>query len=238
MSSVAPAARSSRATIRVLIADDHTLVRTAIRRLLETRPELSVVDEATDGEEAIARIKQSAPDVALIDLLMPRVDGLSVIRRITESKSATRLLALTAHDDAQYIRDSLMAGAAGFLPKDCVAADLFAAIETVAAGQRYIHPRNIDGVLNLRPKRASLALDLSERESEVLKRVALGYSNKEIAEHLGVSVKTVETFKSRAMQKLGAKSRVDIVRTAIDRGWFASSLGLMPQGRRECANAI
>jgi len=221
MSATVATSRVGRAPIRVVIADDHGIVRSSLRQLLETRPEITVVGEAANGEEAVAQIERHTPDVALVDLAMPGTDGMSALRRICAAKLATRVLVMSALEDAGHIRDAFANGAAGFLPKSGVAPDLFSAIETVAAGRRYLHPRNV-GLIAGPPMRA-MECELSPRESEVLRLIALGYANKEIAAHLGVSVKTVETFKARAARKVGAHSRVDIVRFAIARGWMVLS---------------
>lgn len=208
---------------RVLIADDHPIVRASVRSLLETAPTISVVAEAEDGEDALAKIEQFTPDVALVDVAMPKLNGIEVARRVARSSHRTRIVALTAFDDGRHVRETLEAGAAGFVPKSAAAADLIAAIHAVAAGGHYVHPRVAAELLSgtIRCARR-VAPELSEREAEVLRLIALGYTNKEIAVALEGSVKTVETYKARATQKIGAATRVDIMKFAVEHGWIGN----------------
>lgn len=217
-----PAPGPPRAPCRVLIADDHELVRTAIRCLLQTSPAITVVAEARDGNEALAMIKELRPDVALVDIGMPKRNGIEVAREVTTASVPTRILALTAHEDDRCVRDTFAAGAAGYLPKSAAATELFAAIHAVAAGRRYLHPRLVQALIGTISHGGRPYIELSGRESDVLRLLALGYSNKEIAVTLSVSVKTVETYKARAMEKIGANSRVGIVQFAVKHGWLAN----------------
>lgn len=208
---------------RILIADDHPIVRASVRCLLETAPTITVVAEAEDGEDALAKIEQFAPDVALVDVAMPKLNGIEVVRRVARSSQRTRVVALTAFDDGRHVRETLEAGAAGFVPKSAAAADLIAAIHAVAAGGHYVHPRVAVELLGGASRTARRAApELSEREAEVLRLIALGYTNKEVAVALEVSVKTVETYKARATQKIGAVTRVDIMKFAVEHGWIAN----------------
>lgn len=208
---------------RILIADDHPIVRASVRCLVETAPTITVVAEAEDGEDALVKIEQFVPDVAVVDVAMPRLNGIEVVRRVANSSRKTRILALTALDDVRHVRESLAAGAAGFIPKSAAGAELIEAIHAVAAGKRYVHPRVAAELLGLTRLTRPVECQLSIRETEVLRFIALGFSHKEIATNLDLSVKTVETYKARAMEKIGASSRFDIVRFAVERGWLGES---------------
>lgn len=215
---------SSGRPCRILIADDHPIVRASVRCLLETAPTFSVVAEAEDGEDALAKIEQFAPDVALVDVAMPKLNGIEVVRRVASSQTRTRILALTAFEDGHHVRESLTAGAAGFVPKSAAAVDLIAAIHAVAAGGHYVHPRvALDVFASKRHIDRAGTSELSARESDVLRLIACGFTTREIAAQLEVSVKTVETYKARALQKIGGASRVDIVRFAVSRGWLGGA---------------
>jgi DNA-binding NarL/FixJ family response regulator len=213
---------ANRKRIRLLIADDHSLVRSAIKALLETEPSITVVAEAADGTEAWTKITEFQPDVALVDVEMPRTNGIELTQRITTSCLNTRVVALTAYEDDRHVRDSLAAGAVGYVPKSAAATELRSAIHAVVAGHRYIHPHVSRVLLNIIgvSKASATVNELSSRETEVMRLIALGYANKEIAAKLQVSVKTVETYKARGMEKVGATSRVEIVRFATTQGWF------------------
>lgn len=209
---------------RVLLADDHAIVRAGFRCLLEAGGDIEVIGEAGDGEEAVAKIAALAPDLALVDVCMPRLDGIEVTRRVAASRQPTRVLAVTAIEDAHTIQQVLAAGGAGYLPKSAAGADLVSAVRTVAAGELYVH-RSVVGDILRHQFRGEAAELLTEREVEVLRGIALGYSNKEIAARHDLSVKTVETYKARAMAKLGLRSRVEIVRHALRRGWLGAAGG-------------
>lgn len=189
--------------------------------LLETQPGWTVAGEADDGEEALTLAEQYRPDVVLVDVAMPRLNGLEVTKRICDRCAGTRVLALTEFEGEVHVRAALGAGAAGYVPKSAMTDELIEAIRVVASGERYVHPRVAHALLELLKPHASPALlDLSFREAEVFRLIALGYTNKEIAVRLNVSVKTVDTYKVRASEKLGVKSRVDIVRFALEKGWL------------------
>ena len=176
---------------------------------------------AEDGEETLRLVRRHRPDVVLIDVAMPRLDGIEVTKRICDSCPGIRVLALTAIEGEEYVRAALGAGAAGYVPKGAMTDELMHAIRSVARGQRYVHPRVAHALLELLQPHTTRGLpELSFREAEVFRLIALGYTNKEIAARLDVSVKTVDTYKVRAAEKLGAKSRVDIVRFAREKGWF------------------
>ena len=213
--------------LRLFLADDHTIVREGLRRLLEAEPDMEVIGEAADGEEAIQRAMELQPDVALMDLSMPRLNGTQATRRMREACPNVHVLALTVHEDNTYVRELLNAGASGYVLKRAAATELIHAIRAVAGGGVYVDPnvtaKLLSGVVSP-PVRALCGVgQLSDREGEVLRLTAQGHSNKEIAAQLNVSVKTVETYKARSMEKLGLRSRVDIVRLAAESGWLQSN---------------
>jgi DNA-binding NarL/FixJ family response regulator len=208
--------------LRILLAEDHLVVREGLRALLEAQPGLAVVGEAADGLTAVAQAIALAPDVAVVDLSLPELGGAEVTERIRRECPGTRVVALTAHEDPAYVRRLLAAGASGYVPKRAAADELVRAVRAVAAGETYLDPALAKAVVGrlLDTPPPAAAVELSEREAEVVRMIALGYSNKEIAAKLGLSVKTVETYKARSLEKLGLRSRVDLVRYAAGRGWL------------------
>jgi DNA-binding NarL/FixJ family response regulator len=212
------------AKLHILLADDHAVVREGLKRLIDGEGDMRVIGEAADGGEAIEKSVQLCPDVAVIDVSMGTINGAQATRRIRALCPATRVLALTVHEDTSYLRELLDAGAAGYVLKRAAADELIRAIRAVASGGVYVDPRIAGKLVNTFATTKSAAAtnmaDLSERENAVLRLIAQGYTNKEIASQLGLSVKTVETYKARSMEKLGLRSRVDIVRAASERGWF------------------
>jgi len=213
-------------TIRVLLADDHAVVREGLKALINAESGMEVVGEAADGEEAVALAAQLDPDVAVLDVSMPGLNGAQATTKLRAARPDRKVLALTVHEDKGYLKLLLEAGAAGYVLKRAAAAELVQAIRAVAAGGAYIDPAMAGGLVDdfvnpaLAAKETPTA-ELSERETEVVRLIALGYSNKEIAAQLKVSVKTVETYKTRSMEKLGMRGRVDIVRYAAHHGWLA-----------------
>jgi two-component system, NarL family, response regulator NreC len=212
--------------VRVVLADDHEVVRVGLRSLVDDSIGIKVVGEASNGEEAIASAHKLRPDVLVMDLSMPGLDGASAAERIRRECPSVKVIALTAHDDRAHLTRLLQAGASGYVLKRGAVDELVRAIRTVAAGGTYVDP-TMAGTLLRRPSRApvtarALAADpLSDREEEVLRRVAWGESNKEIADVLGISTKTVETYKARIAEKLDLRSRTDMVRYAVGRGWLS-----------------
>lgn len=210
--------------LHILLADDHAVVREGLKRLIDAEADMHVVGEASDGAEAIEKAVKLSPDVAVVDVSMGVVNGAEAARQIRTLCPATRILALTVHEDTSYLRELLDAGAAGYMLKRAAADELIRAIRAVASGGVYVDPRIAGKLVNtFSPPKTSAQganADLSERETAVLRFIAQGYTNKEIASQLGLSVKTVETYKARSMEKLGLRSRVDIVRTAGERGWL------------------
>jgi DNA-binding NarL/FixJ family response regulator len=212
--------------LQILLADDHAIVREGLKRLVESEADMRVVGEASDGAEAIEKTVHLCPDVVVMDVSMGNVNGAEATRRIRHQCPGTRVLALTVHEDTSYLRELLDAGAAGYVLKRAAADELIRAIRAVASGGVYVDPRIAGKLVNTfgttRAASNTATADLSERETAVLRFIAQGYTNKEIASQLGLSVKTVETYKARSMEKLGLRSRVDIVRTATERGWLGA----------------
>lgn len=208
--------------VRVALADDHPVVLAGIKALLQAAPEIEVVGEATTGTEALAVIKQAMPEVAVLDLSMPGISGLELTRLIGQQCPSVKVIALTVHEDRAYVQPLLEAGARGFLLKRSAAEDLVRAVRAVAAGGMVLDPAIADKAFPDRQghEAAVAAADLSPRECDVLRFTAQGFGNKEIAGRLDVSVKTVETYKARAAEKLGLRSRAAIVRYGAAQGWL------------------
>ena len=213
--------------IRVLVADDQTLVRAGFRVLVDSAPDLEVVGEAGDGIEAVELARRELPDVVLMDIRMPRLDGLEATRRIAalDRAEAVRVLVLTTFDLDEYVYEALRAGASGFLLKDTPPADLLAAIRVVAAGDALLAPsvtRRLIAEFARRPEPSAVTpaalAALTDREREVLALVARGLSNAEIAELLVVSGATAKTHVSRVLAKLGARDRAQLVMLAYETG--------------------
>ncbi len=209
--------------IRVLLADDHTVVRAGMRSLLD-HPELEVVAEASDGPSALRQAIDQRPDVAVLDYAMPGMSGAEVTGRLRHEAPTVRVLVLSAHADRAFLKQVLEAGAKGYLLKRAAAEELIQAIRGIAGGGVYLDPELaghvVAGYVGAELPATGTGQALSERESEVMKLIARGYVNKEVAAKLDVSVKTVETHKLRAMEKLGFRSRVDMVQYAHRQGWF------------------
>jgi NarL family two-component system response regulator LiaR len=212
-------------TIRILIADDHAFVREGTRRILEQEPDLEVVAEAGDGEEALKLACDLKPDVALLDVAMPRLDGIEATRRIKAQCPAVAVLVLSAYDDDQFIFGLLEAGAAGYLLKMVRGQEIVDAIRAVYAGESVLHPSVARKVLNRfagvsSKSREKKSLDLlTEREMEVLRMVTKGLSNKDIADGLCLSVRTVQGHLANIFNKLRVSSRTEAVVHALKEGW-------------------
>lgn len=209
--------------LRIFLADDHTVVREGLKRLIEVETDMEVIGEAADGLEAVTRATEMKPDVLVIDISMPELNGAQAARRIKQTHPGIGVLALTVHEDKSYLRELLEAGASGYVLKRAAGDELIHAIRAVSAGGVYVDPHIAAKLVNtfVQPySRPGGTGELSERESTVLRLIAQGHSNKEIAAQLDVSVKTIETYKARSMEKLGLRSRVDIIRVAGERGWL------------------
>ena len=211
--------------IRIVIADDHGTMREGLRLLMNSQPDLEVVGEAADGREAIRLARQLAPDVLLMDITMPGMNGLDATRKVKEECPNIRVLTLTRHSDDGFLKQLLAAGASGYALKLSSGDDLMHAIRTVSAGGTYIDPAIAEKLVSRATHKPGPTprADLSEREEEVLRMIAWGYSNKEIASRLNLSVKTIEAHKANAMQKLNMTGRIDIVRYAVLREWLKDS---------------
>lgn len=211
----------SQGRIRIVLADDHTVVRQGLRALLERVTELVVVGEARDGHEALRLVLDEQPDVAVIDLAMPHLNGVETTRRIVRDLPGVRVLVLSMHTGEEYVREALDAGAAGYVVKDSAADELVAAIRTVADGGYYLSADIPEALLHETREggRAAGPLErLTTREREVLQLIAEGNSNKEIASHLELSVKTVEAHRANLMAKLDIHDTASLTRFAIARG--------------------
>jgi two-component system response regulator NreC len=207
--------------IRVLLAEDHETVRQGLRLLIDAQNDMAVVGEAGDGNAAIEAGERLHPHVIVMDVSMPNVDGLKATRTIRERAPETAVVALTRYMDEAYVEELLDAGAIGYVLKQSSSQELLAAIRSAAAGRRYLDSTLSDRAVRtpVRPRGAPVRR-LSEREKDVLRMMALGHSNKEIASALDVSVKTVEVHKANAMRKLGLKGRIEVVRYAVLQGWL------------------
>jgi two-component system response regulator NreC len=212
--------------LRILIAEDHETVREGLKLIVESQEDMEVVGEAGDGREAIRRAQELAPDIVLMDVSMPKLNGLLASAKLKRIMPDVKILTLTRHTDEAYLQELLQAGVSGYVLKQSASKELLRAIRAVAAGDNYLDPAITGKVFNgYVEKLGKLRGDtqgaqLSGRESETLRLIALGYSNKEIAEQFDLSVKTIETHKANALQKLNLTSRKDIIRYAILQGWM------------------
>ena len=213
------------APLRILIADDHAILRQGLKLLIESQPDMQVVGEAADGKAALELAAEVTPDVVVMDISMPHMNGLTATRSLKQKQPHITVVALTRHEDDTYLQELLRAGASAYVLKQSAPTDLLKAIRAVAAGGIYLDPamtsRVADGLLSGTTHVApETNAKLSERESEVLRLVAVGHSNVEIAAQLAISVKTVEVHKANAMRKLGLTGRVDVIRYGVLQGWL------------------
>ena len=210
--------------LKILLAEDHQIVREGLKLLLNSQPDMEVVGEAGDGEIAIEMVKTLQPDIIIMDISMPRLNGLKATKRLRAANSDVKILTLSRHTDDGYLQQLLAAGVNGYVLKQSAPTHLINAIREVASDNSYIDPaltkRVIEGFSNRSGLRGEGPTELSNRESDVLRLIALGYSNKEIAGQLSLSVKTIEAHKANSMRKLGMAGRIDIVRYAILQGWM------------------
>lgn len=206
--------------IRVVLAEDHETVREGLRLLLNSQADMKVVGEASDGREAIERTSKLHPDVLVLDLTMPGMSGLAAARELKGSTPPVAIVALTRHEDDAYVQELMELGAAAYVLKQSASAELLKGIRAAAAGGRYIDPNLGASDQSRDPRRRATTPRVTDREVEVLRMVASGHSNKDIATTLDISIKTVEVHKANAMRKLSLRGRTDVVRYAVMSGWL------------------
>jgi two-component system response regulator NreC len=211
--------------LRVVIADDHGVVRSGLRLILGSQPDIEIVGEAATGEEAIEQARSLRPDMILLDIAMPGLNGLEAARAIRQEAPEVRIVVLTMYDDEAYLREFLQLGAAGYVLKQAADTELLGAIRAVQRGEPFIYPSLTRQLIDLYLKQARPALpldnheaELSPRETEVLRLVALGLTGQQIAERLLISASTVETHRAHVMEKLGLRGRAQLVRYALSKG--------------------
>jgi two-component system response regulator NreC len=207
--------------IRVLLVDDHQVLREGLRLLMEGEKDLQVVAEASTGTEALRRTATSKPDVIVMDLGLPDGSGLDIIRQIRDQGSSVRIVVLSMHSGQELVMQAIQAGSDGYVPKSSAHTDLLRAIRTVHAGKRFLHPEAatvvVDELLE-KHEEAQLLSVLSDREEEVLRWTAMGYTSREIGERLALSPKTIDTYRQRAMEKLDLQHRSELIRFALRAG--------------------
>lgn len=211
--------------IRLLLADDHAVLRAGLKALLNAQPDMEVVAEASNGEEAVRKSYETAPDIVLMDITMPGLSGLEATQQIKNQNQATKILVLTMHEDERYLYSMLSAGATSYVPKKAADTEVIDAIRATYRGEHFIHSSMTAGlVAEMYGKEKTNPVEhldqgiLSRREREVLRLLAMGHTNQQTAEKLYLSVKTVETYKTRLKEKLGLKGRAELVRYAIQAG--------------------
>jgi two-component system, NarL family, response regulator NreC len=211
--------------VRVLVVDDHAVVRSGLRSLLVADPGLEVVGEAGNGQEAVFQNRTLKPDVVVMDVVMPGENGIEATRRVLHERPEAKVLVLSMEDDPSYVREAFDAGASGYVLKEAADAEVVQAVREVAAGGRYVHPalgaRLIEA--EVQERRRVETDPLSEREREVLRLLALGHTNQEIAASLFISVRTAETHRAHIMQKLHLRTRAELVRYALEHGVLAAA---------------
>lgn len=216
-------------SLRILIADDHGVLRAGLRALLGAEPDMEVVGEAVNGDEALRLAEELKPDIVLMDLSMPECGGIQATQSITERLPETAVLILTIHEDNSILREAIQRGAAGYILKRAVESELINAIRSAACGELYIHPAMTRALLTNKPsaiiRDERVVETLTGRECEVLRMVAQGYTNRQIASQLTISVRTVESHRANLMDKLDLHSRVELVRYAIEHGLFEDEQG-------------
>jgi len=207
--------------IKVLLADDHHIVREGFRRIVEDAGDMVVIAEAADGQEAIEKVKKTLPDVAIIDISLPGMDGLEVVSQLHYYNPDLPILILTMHEEEQYVVRAIGAGAMGYVTKRSAPEQLVEAIRKVYTGGRYLTETAVE-MLALRMAKGTRGMSpldsLSDRETQVLRRLALGHTNREIAEAFNISIKTVDTYRSRLLQKLNLRNNAELTRFAIQMG--------------------
>jgi DNA-binding NarL/FixJ family response regulator len=211
--------------IRALLVDDHPVVRSGLRLLLESEADIEVVGEAGTVREAVFEVREKQPDVVLLDVTMPEESGIDGLPKLLHEAPDAKVLVLSMEDDPHYVHEAFAAGASGYVLKEAVDTDVVGAIREVAAGGRYVHPALGARLIfaEAKQKARDEADPLSEREHEVLRLLALGYTNQEIAKQLYISVRTAETHRSHIMQKLRLTTRAQLVAYALEQGMLAES---------------
>jgi DNA-binding NarL/FixJ family response regulator len=212
--------------IRIVLADDHPIVLDGLRNLIRAESDFELVGEAASGLSALKVIREQRPDVAVLDISMPELNGIVLSRRLAGEMPVLRLLILTLHEDRAYLNQALEAGVRGYVLKRSAVENLVQAIRAVLVGGLYIDPAIVGRVFESKQinkrlaARKGVAPELTDREADVLKMAALGFTNKEIASRLDVGVKSIETYKARGLEKLGLKTRAELVRYASGQGWL------------------
>ncbi|AMN41376.1 response regulator transcription factor [Rhodoplanes sp. Z2-YC6860] len=212
----------------IALCDDHPIVLGGLRNLIESEPDFDIVGTATDGLAALKLINEKRPDIALIDISMPELNGIALARRLADEAPSVRVVVLTVYEDRAFLKQALDAGVRGYLLKRSAAESLIQALRAVLTGGIYVDPAIADRIfVNNAPRQGRggdkpLMPALTERESEVLKLTALGFTNKETARRLDIGVKSVETYKARGLEKLGLSTRAELVRYASAEGWLAN----------------
>ena len=208
--------------IRIVVADDHTIVREGLKLLINHQSDMRVIGEASDGLEAFQQVRDLEPDVLVLDVSMPNCNGAQATERVSREFPNVKILVLTVHEEKDYMRQMWRAGASGYVAKRAAARELTAAIRRVAAGQSHFDPAITGKGATRSARKAPQAkpAELSDRESEVLRLLARGHTNREVATQLNVSVKSVETYKARLMEKLYLHTRADLVKYALSQGWL------------------
>jgi len=211
--------------LRIILAEDHETIRDGLKLLVNSRPDMEVVGEADNGRTALQLAEEFSPDVVVMDISMPELNGLQATKKLKDKSPQVKVLILTRHSEPGYLQELLQAGAGGYVLKQSKSEELIRAILAVAAGQTYLDPAITERAVTQLRESGQVArkvqnATLTAREADVLRLIALGYVNKEVAARLNLSIKTVEAHKSNAMNKMGMKSRVDIVRYAILQDWL------------------
>lgn len=211
---------------RIVLADDHPIVLDGLRNLIRAEQDFELVGEAASGLSALKIIREQRPDVAVLDISMPELNGIVLSRRLASEMPALRLLVLTLHEDRAYLNQAIEAGVRGYVLKRSAVENLVQAIRAVMVGGLYIDPAIVGRVFESKQvnkrllARKGVSPALTDREADVLKMAALGFTNKEIASRLDVGVKSIETYKARGLEKLGLKTRAELVRYASGQGWL------------------